>query len=125
MVASNVEKIASIGSTQIRKDMPTIDVGDTVKMKIKVKEGEKTRLHLFEGTVIAKNGRGMAEAFTVRKISFGEGVERVFPINSPVIEKIEVVAKGIIARSKLYYLRDRVGKGARVKIDQDNKPKAA
>lgn len=125
MVASNIEKIASIGSAQIRKDMPTIDVGDTVKMKIKVKEGEKTRLHLFEGTVIAKNGSGLAEAFTVRKISFGEGVERVFPINSPVIEKIEVVAKGVIARSKLYYLRDRVGKGARVKIDQENKPKAA
>ena len=124
MVASNLDKIYAAGNAQLRKDMPTIDVGDTVKMRIKVKEGEKTRLHLFEGTVIAKNGKGLAEAFTVRKISFGEGVERVFPVHSPVIEKIEVVAKGVIARSKLYYLRDRVGKGARVKVDQEVKPKA-
>ncbi len=125
MVASNLEKISNVNNGQMRKDMPKFDVGDILKMRIKVKEGDKTRLHLFEGTVIAKNGKGIAEAFTVRKLSFGEGVERVFPINSPVIEKIEVVSKGIVARSKLYYLRGRLGKSARVKVDQEKKPKAA
>lgn len=125
MVASNLDRINSINDVQKRKDIPTIDIGDIVKMRIKVKEGDKTRLHLFEGTVIAKNGRGLAESLTVRKISFGEGVERVFPINSPVIEKIEVVAKGVISRSKLYYLRDRLGKSARVKVDQERKVTAA
>ncbi len=121
MVASNLDKISTINTANIRKDIPTFDVGDVLKMRIKVKEGDKTRLHLFEGTVIAKNGHGIAEAFTVRKLSFGEGVERVFPINSPVIEKIEVVSRGIVERSKLYYLRTRLGKSARVKVDQEAK----
>jgi len=115
---SNIEKVESFNSTQLRKDHPHFNVGDTIKMKIKVKEAEKVRVHPFEGTVIKKTGRGIAEAFTVRKVSFGEGVERTFPINSPVIEKIEVVAKGLVKRSKLYYLRDRLGKSAKVKVDQ-------
>ncbi len=115
---SNIEKVQSINTKQIRKDIPHFDVGDTIKMKIKVKEAEKVRIHPFEGTVIKKTGHGLGEAFTVRKISFGEGVERTFPINSPVIEKIEVVAKGVVKRAKLYYLRERLGKSARVKIDQ-------
>ena len=117
-MVSNIEKIQSIGDKQIRKDIPHFDVGDTIKMRIKVKEAEKVRIHPFEGTVIKKTGQGVGQAFTVRKVSFGEGVERTFPINSPVIEKIEVVAKGVIKRAKLYYLRDRLGKSARVKVDQ-------
>jgi large subunit ribosomal protein L19 len=118
MVASNLERIAALVEGGIRKDLPTFKVGDTLKMKIKVKEADKVRIHPFEGIVIKMQGKGLAAAFTVRKISFGEGVERTFPINSPVIEKIEVVAKGLVKRSKLYYLRDRLGKGARVKVDQ-------
>ncbi len=117
-MVSNIEKIQGFDNKQLRKDLPTFDVGDTIKMKIKVKESEKVRIHSFEGTVIKKVGMGIAETFTVRKISFGEGVERTFPIHSPVIEKIDVVAKGVVNRSKLYYLRDRLGKSARVKVDQ-------
>ena len=118
MVASNVEKVQTINSAAIRKDIPAFDVGDIIKMKIKVKEADKVRIHPFEGTVIKKTGQGISAAFTVRKISFGEGVERTFPVNSPVIDKIEVVSKGMIKRAKLYYLRDRLGKSARVKVDQ-------
>ena len=118
MGASNFERIKMFDDQQVRKDLPTFDVGDTVKMKIKVKEAEKMRIHSFEGTVIKKTGQGLAAAFTVRKISFGEGVERTFPVNSPVIDKIEVVAKGVVKRAKLYYLRDRLGKASRVKVEQ-------
>ena len=118
MVAGNIEKIKMFDDQQLRKDLPAFDVGDTVKMKIKVKEADKMRVHPFEGIVIKKTGRGLACAFTVRKISFGEGVERTFPVHSPVIDKIEVVAKGVIKRAKLYYLRDRLGKQSRVKVDQ-------
>ncbi len=125
MVASNMERLQLMDAGQIRKDLPSFDVGDTIKMKIKVKEADKVRIHPFEGTVIKKTGRGLGAAFTVRKISFGEGVERTFPVNSPVIDKIEVVSKGVIKRAKLYYLRDRLGKKARVKVDQADKgPKA-
>jgi len=117
-MSSSIEKLEAVGASQIRKDIPTFVVGDTIKMRIKVKESEKVRIHLFEGTVIKMQGRGLTKAFTVRKISFGEGVERTFPINSPVIEKIDVVSKGMVKRSKLYYLRDRLGKASRVKVDQ-------
>lgn len=116
MVVSSFEKISKISGSLIRKDLPKFDVGDTVKMKIKVKEADKVRIHPFEGTVIKKTGAGLGEAFTVRKISFGEGVERTFPINSPVIDKIEVISKGLIKRAKLYYLRDRLGKKSRVQV---------
>ena len=85
---------------------------------VKVLEGDKSRLHPFEGTVIAKTGRGLRATFIVRKISFGEGVERCFPLHSPVIESLKVVSKGIVKRSKLYYLRNRTGKAARVKRQQ-------
>jgi len=118
MIASSLEKMTSVSQKGIRKDLPAFNVGDTLKMRIKVKEADKVRIHPFEGTVIKKTGIGMGAAFTVRKISFGEGVERTFPVNSPVIEKIEVVSKGVIKRSKLYYLRDRLGKKARVQVDQ-------
>jgi large subunit ribosomal protein L19 len=114
--------VENIGNKQLRKDMPHLDVGDSIKMKIRVKEAEKVRIHSFEGTVIKVTGQGISKAFTVRKISFGEGVERTFPINSPVIEKIDVISKGMVKRSKLYYLRDRLGKSARVKVDQTQTP---
>ena len=118
MGASNIERIKMFDDRQTRKDLPAFDVGDTIKMKIKVKEADKMRIHPFEGIVIKRTGQGLAAAFTVRKIAFGEGVERTFPVNSPVIEKIEIVAKGITHRSKLYYLRDRLGKKSRVQVDQ-------
>jgi large subunit ribosomal protein L19 len=118
MIASSLEKMASVSAQNLRTDLPLFDVGDTVKMKIKVKEADKVRIHPFEGTVIKKTGVGIGAAFTVRKISFGEGVERTFPVHSPVIDKIEVVSKGVIKRAKLYYLRDRLGKQARVHVDQ-------
>ena len=118
MMASSIEKMASVSEKSIRKDIPVFDVGDIIKMKIKVREADKIRIHPFEGTVIKKTGIGLGSAFTVRKISFGEGVERTFPLHSPVIEKIEVVSKGVIKRAKLYYLRDRLGKKARFQVDQ-------
>ena len=121
MIASSLEKIAFVSEGNVRKDIPVFDVGDMIKMKIKVKEADMVRIHPFEGTVIKKTGVGLGAAFTVRKISFGEGVERTFPVNSPVIEKIEVVSKGVIKRAKLYYLRDRLGKKARVQVDQTAK----
>ena len=102
----------------LRKDLPDFEVGDTVKMRIKVLEADKVRLHPFEGTVIRKTGRGIKGSFTVRKVTFGEGVERIFPLHSPVIESLQVVSKGVVRRSKLYYLKDRVGKSARVKRRQ-------
>jgi len=121
MISSSLEKIASINKVNLRGDLPVFDVGDTIKMKIKVKEADKIRIHPFEGTIIKKTGIGIGAAFTVRKISFGEGVERTFPVNSPVIDKIEIVSKGVIKRAKLYYLRDRLGKKARVQVDQTAK----
>ncbi len=113
--------IKDIGKTltnvegKYKKDLPEFAVGDTVKMMIKVEEGDKVRRHPFEGTVIRKTGRGVKGTFTLRKISFGEGVERTFPLSSPLIESLNVLQKGIIKRAKLYYLRGRVGKAARVK----------
>jgi large subunit ribosomal protein L19 len=118
-MATNVgETIKQIDSKYVRQDIPEFHVGDTVKMKVKVQEADKVRLHPFEGTIIRKTGRGIKATFTVRKISFGEGVERVFPLHSPVIESLKVTSKGVVNRAKLYYLRDRVGKAARVKRRQ-------
>ena len=104
----------SIGNEQLRTDLPDFRPGDTVKVEVKVREGEKERIQIFEGVVIARTGGGVNESFTVRKISFGEGVERVFPLASPMIESIEVKRKGRVRRAKLYYLRDRRGKSARI-----------
>lgn len=118
MVSSIGERIKKVDEQYLKSDLPEFKVGDTVKMKIKVQEADKVRVHPFEGTVIRKTGRGLKATFTVRKISFGEGVERMFPIHSPVIDSLKVVSKGIVKRSKLYYLRDRVGKKARVKREQ-------
>ena len=97
------------------KAAPDVTVGDTVRVHVKVKEGSRERIQVFEGTVIAKKHGGIEETITVRRISYGVGVEKVFPIHSPVIEKVETVRKGKVRRAKLYYLRDRVGKAAKVK----------
>ena len=96
------------------KTIPTFQPGDTVIVNVKVKEGERSRVQAYEGVCIARNGGGLHQAFTVRKISYGEGVERVFPLYSPIIESIKVVRRGKVRRAKLYYLRDRRGKSARI-----------
>jgi len=98
-----------------RADVPTFRPGDTIRVHVKIKEGDKERLQAFEGTVIAKHNTGMGETITVRKVSFGVGVERTFPVHSPILAKIEPVTRGDVRRAKLYYLRDRIGKAAKVK----------
>ena len=105
----------SITQSQIRTDLPKLVIGDTIKVHVKVKEGTRERIQVFEGTIISKKHGGISETVTVRRISYGVGVERVFPVNSPNISKIEIVRKGKVRRAKLYYLRDRVGKAAKVK----------
>ena len=104
-----------IESEGIRKDLPNFNVGDTVKVFVKVVEGNKERLQAYEGTVIARKNGGIRETFTVRRICYGVGVERTFPLNSPKIGRIEIVRRGRVRRAKLYYLRDRKGKAAKVK----------
>jgi large subunit ribosomal protein L19 len=105
----------SIEQSQLRDDVPAFAPGDTVKVHVKVIEGTRERVQIFQGVVIARRGASIRESFTVRKLSFGVGVERTFPLHSPNIEKIEVVTRGDVRRAKLYYLRDRVGKSAKVK----------
>ena len=107
--------IKSITEEQIRTDLPELKIGDTVKVYFKVREGSRERVQMFEGTIIKKRGTGLSETFTVRRISYGVGVERVFPVNSPKIDKIEISRTGKVRRAKLYYLRDRVGKATKVK----------
>lgn len=107
--------ITNLTKDQIRTDLPAFNVGDTVKIHVKIKEGSRERIQTFEGTVIAKKHGGINETFTVRRISYGVGVERTFPVNSPKIAKIEVTRRGKVRRAKLYYLRDRVGKATKVK----------
>ena len=107
--------IKSITADLIRTDLPELKIGDTVRVFVKVKEGNRERLQAFEGTIIKKQHGGIAETFTVRRVSYGVGVERTFPVTSPNIGKIEMVRKGKVRRAKLYYLRDRVGKAAKVK----------
>ena len=107
--------IRAIESEQLRSDLPEIRVGDTVRVDYRVVEGTRERLQAFEGVVIGKKHGGLQETFTVRRLSHGVGVERVFPLHSPVVESVEVVREGRVRRGKLYYLRDRVGKAARVK----------
>ena len=99
----------------LKADAPKVEVGDTVRVQVRIKEGEKSRLQAFEGTVIARKHGGIYETFTVRRVSYGVGVEKVFPIHSPNVEKVEVVRRGKVRRAKLFYLRDRVGKKAKVK----------
>ncbi|BBU61812.1 50S ribosomal protein L19 [Methylosinus sp. C49] len=106
------------------KSIPEFRPGDTVIVNVKVKEGERSRIQAYEGVVISRQGGGLNEAFTVRKISYGEGVERVFPLHSPLIDSIKLVRRGKVRRAKLYYLRDRRGKSARIAERIDNKAKA-
>jgi len=110
-----LDVIKAIEQEQIRNDHPDFRVGDTVKVHIKVKEEKRERIQTFEGTVLKRQNGGIRETFTVRRISSGIGVERIFPVNSPIISKIEIISKGKVRRAKLYYLRDRVGKAAKVK----------
>ena len=110
-----MDAIKNLVADQLNENAPKITVGDTVRVYVKIREGEKSRTQAFEGTVIAKNNAGIAETFTVRRVSYGVGVERVFPVHSPNVEKVEAIRKGRVRRSKLYYLRDRVGKAAKVK----------
>ncbi|MFY9214792.1 MAG: 50S ribosomal protein L19 [Tissierellaceae bacterium] len=107
--------IKMIEDEQLRKDIPEFNVGDTVQVHYKVIEGSRERIQVFEGTVIKRQGGGVAETFTVRRLSYGVGVERTFPINSPRIDKIVVTRRGRVRRAKLYYLRQRQGKAAKVK----------
>lgn len=109
------EIIRAIEAEQMRTDLPNFNVGDTVKVYVKIKEGTRERVQMFEGTVIKKQNGGLRETFTVRRVAYGTGVERTFPMNSPIIDKMEVVRKGKVRRAKLFYLRDRVGKAAKVK----------
>ena len=108
-----------VEKAQMRDDIPQFSPGDTVKVHVKVTEGNRERVQVFQGVVIARRGDGIRESFTVRKLSFGVGVERSFPLHSPIIEQIELVTRGDVRRAKLYYLRDRVGKAAKVKEKRD------
>lgn len=109
------EIIGAITKDQIRTDLPDLVVGNNVKVYQKVVEGNRTRTQMFEGTIIKKQGSGIGATFTVRRLSYGVGVEKTWPVNSPIIEKIEVSRKGKVRRARLFYIRDRVGKAAKVK----------
>lgn len=113
-----MDKILELEKGFMKKDMQNFKVGDTVKVFVKIKEGDKTRLQAFEGVVIAKKGSGIRETFAVRRISYGEGVERVFQLHSPLIDSITVVKKGKVRRAKLYYLRKRIGRHTKIEEAQ-------
>jgi large subunit ribosomal protein L19 len=112
-----MDALKTMVNDQLKSEMPKFGIGDTVKVHVKIKEGDRERIQIFEGTVISRRGGGISESFTVRRVAYGCGVERVFPIHSPNVAKVEVVYRGKVRRSKLYYLRDRVGKAAKVKQD--------
>lgn len=110
--------IKALEAEQMKKDVPQFKIGDSVRVSVKVDEGDKTRTQVFEGTVIKKQGSGIRASFTVRRISFGEGVERNFPLHSPTVQKIEVVRAGKVRRAKLYYLRKSTGKKGRIEEER-------
>ena len=110
-----MDALKHIASSCMKQEVPVFNIGDTVKVHVKIKEGARERIQVFEGTVIARKHGGISESFTVRRLSHGCGVERVFPLHSPKVEKIDVVRRGRVRRAKLYYLRDRVGKAAKVR----------
>ena len=110
-----MDLIKSIEDEFLKEDLPSFGSGDTVKVNVKVSEGNRERIQTFEGVIIAINGVGVNKTITVRKLSFGVGVERIFPVHAPIVDSIEIVRKGKVRRSKLYYLRDRVGKSAKIK----------
>ncbi|MBP3271270.1 MAG: 50S ribosomal protein L19 [Ruminococcus sp.] len=111
-----VDALKLIAQDSMKKDLPVLNIGDIVKVHVRIKEGDKpSRIQIFEGTIIAKKHGGISETFTVRRVAHGCGIERVFPVHSPAVEKVEIVRSGKVRRAKLYYLRDRVGKAAKVK----------
>ncbi len=110
-----MDALKTIASSSMKETLPEFNIGDTVRVHVNIREGERERVQMFEGTVIAKKGSGITSTFTVRRVSYGVGVERVFPIHSPNVKGVDVVRRGRVRRSKLYYLRDRVGKAAKVK----------
>jgi len=114
-----VNTLDHVEAAYLRDDIPDFNPGDTVRVHVRVVEGNRQRLQVFEGIVIARNGGGVRASFTVRKISAGVGVERIFPVHAPIIDRLEVVRRGDVRRAKLYYLRDRIGKAARVKEKRD------
>ena len=107
--------IEAFTSEQLKENVPQFEIGDTVRVHNRITEGSKTRVQMYEGTVIARHGGGISATFTVRRVSYGCGVEKTFPLHSPNVEKVEVIRRGSVRRAKLYYLRDRVGKAAKVK----------
>ena len=111
-----------VDQTSLRDDVPAFGPGDTVKVHVKVVEGTRSRIQVFQGVVIRRHGGGVGETFTVRKVSFGVGVERTFPLHTPIIDRIEVVTRGDVRRAKLYYLRDLRGKAAKIKEKRDSVP---
>jgi large subunit ribosomal protein L19 len=110
-----MDLLRAVDNSQLRTDLPRFRPGDTVRVHVKIKEGDKYRIQVFEGVVIARKNNGISSTFTVRKVSFGYGIERIFPSHSPIIEKLEVVKSGKVRRARLYYLRGRRGKAARLK----------
>lgn len=114
----------SVDAASLRSDIPAFRAGDTIKVHVKVVEGSRSRIQVFQGVVIRRHGGGLQETFTVRKVSFGVGVERTFPLHTPIVDKIELVTRGDVRRAKLYYLRDLRGKKAKIKEKRDNAPKA-
>jgi large subunit ribosomal protein L19 len=115
--------LQTLDAESLRSDIPDFRAGDTLKVHVKVVEGTRSRVQIFQGVAIRRQGGGLQETFTVRKVSFGVGVERTFPVHTPVIEKIEVVTRGDVRRAKLYYLRDLRGKAAKIKEKRDNLPR--
>lgn len=110
-----MDALKIISADSVKQDLPKFEVGDTVRIGVNIREGDKERVQMFEGTVIARKGSGIGETFTVRRVSYGVGIERVFPIHSPNVKEVKVIRRGKVRRAKLYYLRDRVGKAAKVK----------
>ncbi len=115
-----MRKLDSVDAVSLRSDIPDFRPGDTVKVHVRVIEGTRSRIQIFQGFIMARSGDGVRETFTVRKVSFGTGVERTFPVHSPILEKIEIVSRGDVRRAKLYYLRDRRGKAAKIREKRDN-----
>ena len=115
-----MQKLDVLDSVSLRTDIPSFRPGDTVKVHVRVIEGNRSRIQVFQGVVIRRHGEGIRETYTVRKVSFGTGVERTFPLHAPTVEKIEVVTRGDVRRAKLYYLRDLRGKKAKIKELRDN-----
>ncbi len=117
---TNMHKLDFVDAASLRDDIPEFRAGDTINVHVKVIEGNRTRTQVFKGIVIRRHGHGVGETYTVRKVSFGIGVERTFPVHSPVVEKVELLTRGDVRRAKLYYLRDLRGKAARIREKRDN-----